>query len=68
MPVAYSIRENKLTTPPSCCCQTTAEETLGSDEVAELIHLLNPSITAAQVGVNLRTSTKKDDIPRLRAF
>lgn len=49
MPVGYYVRENKLTTPPSYSCQTTAEETLGYDEIAELIHLLNPSITAAQV-------------------
>ena len=38
-------------------CQTTAEETLGYDEIAELIHLLDPSITAAQaktVLLNLR--------------
>jgi len=49
MPVAYYVRENKLTTPPSYYCQTTAEDTLGSDEIAERIHTLNPSITAAQV-------------------
>ena len=48
MPVAYYVRENKLTTPPSYSCQTTAEDTLGDDEIAEFIHLLNPSITAAQ--------------------
>lgn len=48
MPVAYYVRENKLTTPPSYSCQTTAEDTLGYDEIAEFIHLLNPSITAAQ--------------------
>jgi hypothetical protein len=48
MPVAYYVRENKLTTPPSYSCQTTAENTLGYDEIAEFIHLLNPSITAAQ--------------------
>ena len=40
MPVAYSIRENKLTTPPSYSCQITAEETLGYDDIAEFIHLL----------------------------
>lgn len=49
MPVAYYVRENKLTTPPSYYCQTTAEDTLGYDEIAELIHILNPSLTAAQV-------------------
>lgn len=49
MPVGYYVRENKLTTPPSYSCQTTAEDTLGYDEIAELIHTLNPSITAAQV-------------------
>ncbi|XCN74322.1 MAG: DUF4469 domain-containing protein [Candidatus Electrothrix aestuarii] len=49
MPVSYYVRENKITTPPSYYCQTTAEETLGDDRVAELIHLMNPSITAAQV-------------------
>ena len=49
MPVGYYVRENKLTTPPSYYCQTTAEDTLGYDEVAERIHLLNPSLTAAQV-------------------
>ncbi|WP_339137079.1 MAG: DUF4469 domain-containing protein [Candidatus Electrothrix sp. GW3-4] len=43
-----NVRENKLTTPPSYYCQTTAEETLGNDEVAELIHTLNPTITTAQ--------------------
>ena len=48
MPVAYYVRENKLTVPPSYYCQTTAEDTLGDDEIAELIHILNPSITAAQ--------------------
>jgi hypothetical protein len=48
MPVAYYVRENKITVPPSYYCQTTAEETLGYDEVSELIHILNPSITAAQ--------------------
>jgi hypothetical protein len=48
MPVAYYVRENKLTTPPSYSCQTSAEDTLGYDEIAELIHTLNPSITAAQ--------------------
>ena len=57
MPVGYYVRENKLTTPPSYSCQTTAEETLGYDEIAEFIHLLNPSITAAlakTVLLNLR--------------
>ncbi|MCI5166573.1 MAG: hypothetical protein D3903_10890, partial [Candidatus Electrothrix sp. GM3_4] len=49
MPVAYYVRENKLTTPPSYYCQTTAEDTLGSDEISERIHILDPSITAAQV-------------------
>lgn len=48
MPVAYYVRENKLTTPPSYYCQTSAEDVLGNDEIAEFIHLLNPSITAAQ--------------------
>ena len=48
MPVAYYVRENKLTVPPSYYCQTTAEDTLGYDEIAKLIHVLNPSITAAQ--------------------
>ena len=48
MPVGYYVRENKLTTPPSYYCQTTAEEVLGYDEISELIHTLNPSITAAQ--------------------
>jgi len=49
MPVAYYVRENKLTVPPSYYCQTTAEDTLGYDEISERIHLLNPSLTAAQV-------------------
>ena len=49
MPVSYYVRENKLTTPPSYYCQTTAEDVLGDDGIAELIHVLNPSITAAQV-------------------
>ncbi len=40
MPVAYYVRENKLTVPPSYYCQTTAEETLGYDEISELIHIL----------------------------
>jgi hypothetical protein len=60
MPVAYYVRENKLTTPPSYSCQTTAEDTLGYDEIAEFIHLLNPSITAAlakTVLLNLRQVT-----------
>ena len=54
MPVAYYVRENKLTVPPSYYCQTTAEDTLGDDEIAELIHILNPSITAAQAETVLR--------------
>ena len=48
MPVTYYVRENKLTTPPSYYCQISAEETLGYDEISELIHILNPTITAAQ--------------------
>ena len=54
MPVGYYVRENKLTPRPSYYCQTTAEETLEDDEIAELIHTLNPSITAAQVGTVLQ--------------
>jgi len=54
MPVSYYVRENKITVPPSYYCQTSAEETLGNDEIAELIHILNPSITAAQVKTVLR--------------
>jgi len=54
MPVGYYVRENKLTPRPSYYCQTTAEETLEDDEIAELIHALNPSITAAQVGTVLQ--------------
>jgi len=54
MPVGYYVRENKLTPRPSYYCQTTAEETLEDDEIAELIHVLNPSITAAQVGTVLQ--------------
>jgi len=49
MPVKYNVRINRLTEPPSYACITTAEETLGDDQIAELIHILNPSITAAQV-------------------
>jgi hypothetical protein len=49
MPVGYYVRENKLTPRPSYYCQTTAEETLGNNEIAQLIHVMNPSITAAQV-------------------
>jgi len=48
MPVKYNVRINRLTVPPSYACITTAEETLGYDEISELIHLLNPTITAAQ--------------------
>ena len=48
MPVKYYVRVNRLTVPPSHACITTAEETLGDDGIAELIHILNPSITAAQ--------------------
>ncbi|MCI5159781.1 MAG: hypothetical protein D3906_15410, partial [Candidatus Electrothrix sp. AUS1_2] len=48
MPVKYYVRVNRLTVPPSHACITTAEETLGYDEISELIHILNPSITAAQ--------------------
>ncbi len=48
MPVKYYVRVNRLTVPPSHACITTAEETLGDDRIAELIHILNPSITAAQ--------------------
>ena len=40
MPVKYYVRVNRLTVPPSHACITTAEETLGNDEVAELIHIL----------------------------
>ena len=54
MPVGYYVRENKLTTPPSYYCQTSAEDVLGNDEIAELIHTLNPSITAAQAGTVLQ--------------
>uniref|UniRef100_UPI0040567718 DNA-binding domain-containing protein n=1 Tax=Candidatus Electrothrix sp. TaxID=2170559 RepID=UPI0040567718 len=54
MPVGYYVRENKLTTPPSYYCQTTAEEVLGYDEISELIHTLNPSITAAQANTVLQ--------------
>jgi hypothetical protein len=49
MPVKYYVRINRLTVPPSHACITTAEETLGYDKISELIHTLNPSITAAQV-------------------
>ena len=48
MPVTYYVRENKLTTSPSYYCQISAEETLGYDEISELIHILNPTITTAQ--------------------
>ena len=48
MPVKYYVRINRLTVPPSHACITTAEETLGYDKISELIHTLNPSITAAQ--------------------
>ena len=58
MPVAYYVRENKLTTPPSYYCQTSAEETLDDDEIAERIHTLNPSITAAQVKTVLQNFQK----------
>lgn len=54
MPVKYNVRVNRLTVPPSYACITTAEETLGYDEIAELIHVLNPSITAAQAKTVLR--------------
>ena len=63
MPVACYIRENKLTTPPSYCCQTAAEETRGYDEIAEFIHLLNPSITAAQPKTVLLPAPLSGSIP-----
>ena len=53
MPVKYYVRVNRLTVPPSHACITTAEETLGYDDIAELIHILNPSITAAQANTVL---------------
>ena len=54
MPVKYYVRINRLTVPPSHACITTAEETLGYDDIAELIHILNPSITAAQANTVLQ--------------
>jgi hypothetical protein len=52
MPVKYQVVPNPLTTPPSFYGRTQAIEVLGSDRIAELVNLHNPTIpyqTAATV-------------------
>jgi hypothetical protein len=47
MSIGYNVRTNNLTSPPSYRCEAVAASIVDEEDVAALINVYNPSITAA---------------------
>jgi hypothetical protein len=54
MPIEYNVVKNNLTTPPSWTCTPTPLDVLSFKDIAENIHITDPTITVSMAATVLR--------------